>query len=250
MPSDESRPESRDVALTFDVPTLTSTQLIDTIRSIEGVAKAVAGSIAPMLKIDWEVRSITMASPLSMVFSPTARELPPNGLVDATSRGVVEGLAKLQRGEDPPPYFTTKALKDARRLAHIASGPDRRMSIARGGDQTEISANLQRNVDRILESVHQEGGTVEGHLDVINIHGPNHYFAVYDDLTGDRIECRFGPAVPLAKIASAVGKRVSVEGEISYRRSGDITQVAADKLIVFPDDSELPTARDVLGILR
>ena len=45
-------------------------------------------------------------------------------------------------------------------------------------------------------------------------------------------------------------KRVEVSGIIHYRKNGMPISIEAEQIIALPDDSELPTAEDVRGILR
>jgi len=44
-------------------------------------------------------------------------------------------------------------------------------------------------------------------------------------------------------------KRVEIEGRIHYRRNGTPISIEAFEIEVLPDDSDLPTADDVRGIM-
>ena len=92
-------------------------------------------------------------------------------------------------------------------------------------------------------------GTVEGTLEVFNVHGARRQFVIYDELTGQRIECHFGHRIALDQITAGAERRVAVTGEIRSRESGEIVSVIATDIEVFPPDDELPNAADVLGIL-
>jgi hypothetical protein len=92
-------------------------------------------------------------------------------------------------------------------------------------------------------------GTVEGYLEGLNIHGASRYFSVYDDLTGERIQCHFPHRIKPDDIGLAIDKRVAVQGEIRYRETGEIVSVNAFSLDVFPSEDKLSTADEVLGIL-
>jgi len=90
-------------------------------------------------------------------------------------------------------------------------------------------------------------GSVEGHLDAVNFHR-HPYFTVYDVLTDEPIRCHLGE-LDRDEVLAAVGKRVLVGGELRHRDDHKIVSVRADRLEVFPSDSELPTWWDVRGIL-
>jgi hypothetical protein len=45
------------------------------------------------------------------------------------------------------------------------------------------------------------------------------------------------------------GKQVEVFGLIHYRKNGTPISIEAEHIVRLPDDSELPTAEDVRGIL-
>ena len=48
----------------------------------------------------------------------------------------------------------------------------------------------------------------------------------------------------------AFGKRVAATGFIHSRRSGEKVSIQVSRLYVFPPDEELPSSRDMLGILK
>ena len=122
--------------------------------------------------------------------------------------------------------------------------------VGEGVATTQMTADLSTHVEVILGNTVTSIGTVEGRLEGVNVHGGSRYFAVYDDLTGERIQCHFGHRISAHDIGLAVEKRVAVQGEIRYRENGEIVSVNALSLSSFPPEHELPTADDVLGILE
>jgi hypothetical protein len=128
---------------------------------------------------------------------------------------------------------------------------DYRSEARRLGDRRahRQSDRLVAHVDSVLGNIVSAIGSVEGRLEGLNVHGSNRYFNVYDDLTGERVQCQFGHRIDVAKIGGAVERRVSVSGEIRYRETGEIVNVIAHSLDVFPQESDLPSADDVYGII-
>ena len=64
-----------------------------------------------------------------------------------------------------------------------------------------------------------------------------------------RVRCYF-PEELLPSVFERFRKRVEVSGLIHYRKNGAPISIEAEHIVGLPDDSELPTAEDVRGILR
>lgn len=92
-------------------------------------------------------------------------------------------------------------------------------------------------------------GTIEGELEGLIVHGDKR-FLLYDRLTGRRVTCYFGDSVSWDGLGDVFGKRVAVTGEIRSRRSGERASIDVSKYYVFPHEDELPSAREVRGLLR
>jgi hypothetical protein len=73
---------------------------------------------------------------------------------------------------------------------------------------------------------------------------------VFDPLTGRHVTCFFAERVRYDEVLQAFGKRVAVTGWIRSRRSGDKVDIQVNHLHVMPPDQELPSASDVLGLLK
>jgi hypothetical protein len=161
---------------------------------------------------------------------------------------VPAGMASLEQGDERPRYFTDRALELTATLSTIT----RDLPYVRtrnGAGTVEITKAAARHAQRILDQPYvSDMGTVEGRLEELNIHGRRR-FVIFDELTGQRIECHFGHRIAIDDITRGVERRVAVTGEIRSRESGEIVSVIATGIEVFPPDDELPTADDVRGIL-
>lgn len=242
-----------DMALTleFDSDELSLKQLSALVRDLAGLVSAVEPP--EPYSVSWVVTSVSRASPFRIEVAPVGRlhkrQVDAQPVRDLT-RLVLDGVARLMREPIRPGSFTDDALSRARDLAKMTEGSRRpQLRLRSNGTSVNVTAQVAVNVDQILEPAYRSFGTVEGRLEFINIHGNTPLFAIYDDLTDRRINCSFGAKVTLPEVASAIGRRVAVEGEISYRSTGEVVSIAATELSVFPSDDELPTIRDVLGIL-
>ena len=137
----------------------------------------------------------------------------------------------------------------ARDLAALIGDELPRIGVRNGAGQTDITNALATHVDTILnQATLTVIGLVEGRLESLTVH-QRRVFSVYDLLTGGRIECSFGHRIPLETILGAMERRVRVHGEIRYRDTGEVIGMVAETLQVLPEDSDLPSAADVYGIL-
>ncbi len=239
------------LTLEFDAPELYVSDLGDLVRDLSSMVAGITSGLPAQVRVRWVVRHISMASPLTIQVTPTARlrnravDAPVDQLPEVAVTGVMDLLGGVR-----PRRWDDGALGHLRGLYQRADRRGARVSLsASDGSQVEVTASVARTVDTILEPSYHAYGTVEGLLELINAHGREPLFGVYDELTGRRVDCAIGNRIPLAEAAAAITHRVSVEGEISYRADGNIVRIAADRLVTFPPDESLPSARDVLGIL-
>lgn len=107
----------------------------------------------------------------------------------------------------------------------------------------------------IASAIREEGrsdytdyGTIEGRLETIQESYGNLQFFIRDMILRQRVRCYF-PEELLSEVFSNFRKRVEVSGLIHYRKSGAPISIEAEHIIPLPDDSELPTAEEVRGIL-
>jgi hypothetical protein len=86
-----------------------------------------------------------------------------------------------------------------------------------------------------LETIQESYGTLQ--------------FQIRDAILRMKVQCYF-PEELLPDVFEKFRKRVEVSGVIHYRKNGTPISIEAEHVESLPDDSELPTARDVRGILR
>jgi hypothetical protein len=92
-------------------------------------------------------------------------------------------------------------------------------------------------------------GTIEGRLESIQESYGTLQFYIRDAMLRQRVRCYF-PEELLPEVFDTFRKRVEVSGVIHYRKNGMPVSIEVEQIIGLPDDSELPTAEDVRGILR
>jgi hypothetical protein len=211
------------------------------------VSRAVAATFDD--PVTWVVTNVQESSAdYSLVPIPLRPNVPPQQL-HLMVEVVPDGIARLEKGEDRPPYFTDHALELTTTLTKIIAKELPFVRTRNGAAEVDITAQAGLHARRILDRPYvSEMGTVEGKAQIVNTHGKRQV-VIFDELTGQRIECQFGQRIALADVLAGMERRVAITGEIRSRESGEILSVIATDIEVLPTDDELPTANDVLGVL-
>jgi len=237
------------VTLTVDAPDLYAGDMLTAVGALLHIAELLSEGTENAAEMDWVVDTISKASPFAVALAPKPRNRMAAEAAPDITRRIVRGLSLLQETGERPSDFSDPALIAAREMSRLTRRRSVAMQLAAPGEHATITRDVGHAVDRILAPSYHAYGSVEGRLDAINVHR-DRYFFVYDALTGDSIRCSFTRSLRLEQVAQAITERVLVEGEISYRRDGSIASVRAEALRIFPGEADLPTAREVLGILK
>lgn len=79
-----------------------------------------------------------------------------------------------------------------------------------------LDQGFSRNLNSLVEGEEYSYGSVEGRLEILNIHGPKYYCCIFPLVGAERVRCTF--PLPIKKeIISAVGKSVRVYGRKHFR---------------------------------
>lgn len=186
---------------------------------------------------------------LGVTPQPTSRKVAVSALT-RIARTVTSGLKSLERSAKRPKHFSDLALERLKDLASVKGAEIPAVLIGNGvGSPLALSTKLIEHVEAVLAPEIESIGTVEGQLQGLIIHGKRR-FLIYDQLTDRQITCYFTDQVSWEEALQAFGRRVAASGTLRSRRSGDAVSIVVRRLFVFPDDSQLPTAEDVRGLLR
>lgn len=211
------------------------------------VSRSVAGTIDD--PVTWVVKRVSESSAdYALIPRPTIKTLSP-GALHSMVGAVPRGMADLMKRAERPRYFTDRALELATSLAASVTKEMPYIRTHNGASEVDVTRAAGLHAQRILDQPYlSDWGTVEGKLETVTVHG-RRQFVIFDELTGQRIECQFAHRIALDQITPGMERRVAVTGEIRSRESGEIVSVVATNIEVFPPDDELPTADDVRGIL-
>jgi len=189
----------------------------------------------------WRVSEVRYHSPLMMTIVGE-----PSGN-DGFSIGVVteclEGIGRLEKGEEPSPVFSELAMERAKKVASVRndgissvvfSAPDRQA--------VEPTQHLIANVDVILKRrFRAEHTTIDGTLLAINVH-KGLTFHVYDLVTGQGTSCSF-PDELFEEAVTAIRHRVAVTGVAKYNRAGRPVTMKVGALRRLRPSADLPHFR-------
>ncbi|MXO72254.1 hypothetical protein [Alteraurantiacibacter buctensis] len=179
----------------------------------------------------------------------------PNGGANSASVGSIyssieAGLSSLERDAEEPENFPPRALEGVRDLAKISLGADADIGVRVWVEKRPhgLSAHSIANIDDILKSGFEEHGAVVGRIETISEHG-NAKFIIFQPLDGNAVHC-IVPPERLPDALKAFGHRAEVYGLVRYGKDDKPKRIKVEDITIFPPDDELPSAYDVVGLLR
>jgi hypothetical protein len=175
-----------------------------------------------------------------------ATDIPPEIFQNILAR-TEESIERVAAGDIEDAGVPDSALRHLRALAELA---DHRAVFRVWVRRRPIPVD-HRIADAIREDErtdYRDYGTVEGRLEAIQEKRGSLQFRVRDSLLSIVVNCYF-PENLLPEVFKSFRKRVEVSGMIHYRKNGKPISIEATSIVQLPDDSELPTADDVRGIL-
>jgi hypothetical protein len=205
----------------------------------------------PRGSLEWYISDLAVGSAVAVVESRPKVPEADDHLALMVSANFVSGLDIVERGEAIPPYFSDTDMGRVRAIAQRLGKPGAETLEAThlNGGQASATVTEQAavNVKKLLEPSSSAIGSVAGKLEVISVHGPPR-FNVYDLVTKRAVRCRF-PSEQLGEVAAALGRKVVVTGIVYRNSNGEPIRVEKPELRVLPDDAELPTTRDLIGLV-
>jgi hypothetical protein len=118
-------------------------------------------------------------------------------------------------------------------------------------DEAELTAKAVQNIDKLLQAPYESLGSIEGHLEGINLHATPR-FIVYEQRTGKAVTCLFGQFREelMEKIKSSLEERVVVAGRLYRNSKGEPVRIklrSASDLQVFGRDLKILRMADLRG---
>lgn len=214
-------------------------KLLRAFESFAGLVRNVAGREGA----EWLASVETGSNVLRMKF-PGNTEMPP-GLIRLT-----DGLSAFARPElhAPPEGFGPSQTELLLKLCKVVGKLPGGGQIKVGRTTTPLTGDYTANVERVHKLGYVEIGSLEGTLDAINVHTDNR-LTLYRYGHHSKVSITF-PDSMFEAVRKAVKKRVIVRGPIAYDLAHRIKSMELTELRVVPEDGQLPSLAEVVGILR
>ena len=113
----------------------------------------------------------------------------------------------------------------------------------------ELSPQIARVIEEDWRIGYRDFGTVEGRLESIQDNDGRLQLRVKDAALRQAVVCNV-PDEMLADAFAKFRRRVEVTGMVHYRRNGTPVSIDVEHIESMPEDSELPSADEVRGLLK
>jgi hypothetical protein len=231
---------------------LSPDRFIATARAFFGYVREISQRFAPVGDIaHWIVR-VREGSTLLAV-DPDPHVPPP--IAEMILFRAEQGVQRVADGDIEDSWLPEAAVGHLKTLAELAEGtPGKsapvplRLWVKR--KPIPLEPGLARVIREDQRADYNDYGTLEGRLQTIQEgYQGSLQFHLADAVLRQKVRCYF-PEDLLPEVFEKFRKRVEVSGVIHYRKNGAPISIRAERIEALPDDSELPTAEDVRGILR
>lgn len=235
-----------DLALEID-ENVTPEQFMAAARAFFGYVDEVARALAPEGAIPkWKVMVREGSNVLAVEPSPSA--VP--AVVQAVYARVDESVRQLTEGNLQASRLPESALKHLKTLSELteAKGSPLPLRFWVKRKPVQVNQEIGRVIREDWRADYKDYGTVEGRLTAIQEQGTLQLL-LKDEWLKQTVRC-YVPEELLPDAFANFRRRVEVSGAIHYRRNGTPISVEVERIEPLPDDEELPSSKDVRGILR
>ena len=229
---------------------LLSRSLEDIRRLLRGVDRAIHGVKS---QHEWMVGELRSSAP-TIALRPALNGHEADGVEAVHVIGA--GLRIVTGGTDqPPPYFTEKALEDLGKMRRLFGGRGRATSIdviVNREETATIEHDISEKVTRILNAGYRNLGSLEGTLEVISVHGAP-TVTIWERVSRSPVRCFFPREDAwIVRAKHLLGKRVAVTGDIRYfvngrpRSISSVTQIedaTPDPTLLRAEFGSIPDSR-------
>ena len=106
---------------------------------------------------------------------------------------------------------------------------------------------MEANIDSILGEDITSEGSMEGFLELVNVHRQNNFY-IYPTITPTRVACIF-PLEMLPKVGQGLKRYVSVSGLMRYKKIEVYPhQIDVREIEIYPKENELPSLASLRGM--
>jgi hypothetical protein len=237
-------------------PNQTNVSLTAFLEELEALRKALKETeeiVAGRPVLEWEVVDLSHSSPATVSIEPIF-EQPVNAPETRDRREAVVGrffsYLRALNSDVAPAELDTAALEAFQRLAAPVRQKRIRATISNGTEpMIEVREAVERTIVAVLAPTMKADGSVKGRLEFLNIHAESNVFRIYSPLISRYVTCHFPVATILARAKEAMGRKVRVEGQLTYHtRDPYPRSIEVRAIEVLAEDSELPELLNLRGI--
>jgi hypothetical protein len=216
------------------------------LQILSDLDSAISGKVQG--SVEWVVTDLRLGS-LAATVKPISRDDTLN-VGPRVVQVFADGMRVIERDGYTPAYFSEESMRSARTLLKLigrngVSGYEIRTATAR----VTLTAQATVNVERLVPILARSVGSVEGRLEMVSLHSKPR-FVVYHGFNRKAVTCKFNPEKWLEPVKAALGRRVNVSGLIGFNAKGEPQKIEIDDLRVLRQNSELPRAGDLHGLVR
>lgn len=237
-----------DLTLEIDGKSVTPEKFLRSVRSFFALLNEVTTKVAGRRGgVQWRVLVKEGSNLVGVQPEPGLNRAIVGQIVAAVS----EGIASLETKAERPRYFTERAVKSLLELADVvgtSEHDDTTVRIWAKDEPIRVTHQSVAHVGELLSSEHEDYGSIEGKLQTVTERG-GLQFVVYEQLWDRSIRCRIPERLTEVAIAN-FRNRVEVYGLIKYRKDGKPISIQVDDIVAFPSKEQIPSFREVHGILR
>ena len=147
-----------------------------------------------------------------------------------------------------PEYLDYKTLADLREIASPVGSSIASARISVGNEYVEMTKQFAKQIEVVMAEEETCFGSVDGMLEQINVHADANTFTIYPEFGAKSISCHF-PKDQQEKAVSAIKRRVSVSGNMHYRKNAPFPHhIDVDHLEIYALPDDLPSLDDLRGL--
>ncbi len=214
-----------------------------TASKFDELLRQVQRAVLPNQRVNWTIHGLRTSSAV-MEISGLSKDLNPSSVGHIVNQTVSALRAFETPDQSIPPWITPAVVHTVSQLSTITSRG--RFTVRGQGVVVEVTQATAERAKALEEKRYHSLGSVEGRIESVSVHD-GLTFHVYEALDNYRIVCSCSQD-QWNQAHKNIGKRVRVIGQMVRRFDGKIESLQPESIRVYPEQSALPTAGDIMGI--
>ena len=191
---------------------------------LKGIDRELAGRRERPVR--WEVTDASLNSPLTLEIGAPGTDVPQR--VEMAISQLINGLDLVELEPVIPDHFTDSMMESAKQLVSVLNDGVGAVHLLGCGRRTRPTQRVAANTDEALQAF-ETPIVLEGLLQMVNVHD-GQKFAIYDEVTDERVPCVFVDEELRFRVKDALYERVTVYGVATYDHHGNVRRVCVDRL--------------------